>query len=91
MIFSTQPPLWTEPVICREPPGCDRRPLSFWSAADYEYHYTLAHRFRCEACPDHRTFPGERWLDMHFAECHDPQIQIRRERGERTVSLSSYK
>ncbi|RKP05631.1 hypothetical protein THASP1DRAFT_5893, partial [Thamnocephalis sphaerospora] len=58
--------------------------LRFWSIADYEHHHALLHRFRCEACPDRRAFPGERWLSMHFSEFHDPHIQVRRERGERT-------
>jgi hypothetical protein len=76
----------SEPIVCCEAPGCDRRPLHFWSTIDYEQHYRLAHWYRCETCRDRRAFPGEFWLQLHFTEFHDPQIAIRRERGEKTVS-----
>ncbi|KAI8049234.1 hypothetical protein BDF22DRAFT_600805, partial [Syncephalis plumigaleata] len=71
-------------IVCHEAPGCDRHPLSFWSTIDYEQHYRLAHWYRCETCRDRRVFPGEFWLQLHFTEFHDPQIAIRRERGEKT-------
>ena len=74
-----------EPIVCYEVPGCDRRPLRFWSTADYEQHHRLAHWYRCETCRDRRVFPGDFWLQLHLAEFHDPQVAIRRERGEKTV------
>ncbi|KAF9913777.1 hypothetical protein BX616_009603 [Lobosporangium transversale] len=31
-----------------------------------------------------KSFPGEKWLDLHIHEVHDVLIKIRRERGEKT-------
>jgi len=32
------------------------------------------------------VFPDERLLELHFAECHDPIVAIRKERGEKTFA-----
>jgi len=32
------------------------------------------------------VFPDERLLELHFAECHDPIVDIRKDRGEKTFA-----
>ncbi|KAG0300742.1 hypothetical protein BGZ98_008932 [Dissophora globulifera] len=55
---------------------------TFPNAAAFEHHYETNHRYICETC--RKPFPGEKWLELHLREVHDPMCKIRRERGEKT-------
>ncbi|KAI2642695.1 hypothetical protein GGS21DRAFT_486518 [Xylaria nigripes] len=67
---------------CSLPPH--REVLSFTSYGDYETHYSQSHTNRCAEC--HRNFPSEHLLNVHFEDCHDAFVAVKRERGERTYS-----
>jgi hypothetical protein len=67
---------------CSLPPH--KEGLSFQSYQEYEAHYNGAHLNRCLEC--HKNFPSEHLLNLHFEECHDPFAEVKRERGEQTVS-----
>ncbi|KAI1313391.1 hypothetical protein EDD11_002657 [Mortierella claussenii] len=55
---------------------------TFSSATAYEHHYETNHRHICQNC--RKTFPAEKWLELHIHEVHDIMVRIRRERGEKT-------
>lgn len=61
-----------------------REPISFASYEEYEVHYIQAHVNRCSECG--RNFPTELFLSLHIEENHDPLIEARKARGERTVN-----
>ncbi|GBC10006.1 hypothetical protein RclHR1_09270011 [Rhizophagus clarus] len=69
------------PIVCCLPPWCNKRPLTFYTALDYELHYNTSHRHICQECS--KLFPSERWLNLHLAEFHDIMAQIRKEKGEK--------
>ncbi|KAK2766013.1 hypothetical protein FQN54_007528 [Arachnomyces sp. PD_36] len=59
-----------------------KEPISFASYEEYEVHYIQAHVNRCSECG--RNFPTELFLSLHIEENHDPLVEARKERGERT-------
>jgi hypothetical protein len=69
---------------CNLPP---HKPMKFTSFDDFEVHYQQTHVNRCFTC--HKNFPSGHYLDIHIAENHDPINQIRKERGEKTVSVET--
>lgn len=72
-------------LVCQLPPTCSpTAPSRFSSIADFEQHYNQFHSFRCIECQ--RSFPSDRFLDLHIAENHDPFFKLRLERGEKVVS-----
>lgn len=62
-----------------------REPISFASYEEYEVHYAQAHVNRCSECG--RNFPTELFLSLHIEENHDPLIEARKARGEKTVNV----
>ena len=72
-------------MICSLPPH--REPLSFNTYSDYEVHYNKFHTNRCLEC--RKNFPSEHLLGVHIEECHDPLVQVRRDKGEHTVRQQS--
>ncbi|KAG8905185.1 hypothetical protein FRB99_000550 [Tulasnella sp. 403] len=83
---------------CTLPPTCNppQPPTILLSSKEFESHYTTYHTHVCNASekktPNAResvcgkVFPDNRLLELHFAECHDPLIAVRRDRGERTFA-----
>lgn len=69
---------------CSLPPH--RETLSFASYEEYEVHYNQAHVNRCLEC--RKNFPTGHFLNLHIEENHDALVSVRRERGEKTVSVS---
>jgi hypothetical protein len=70
-------------MICSLPPH--RQTLSFATYEDYEVHYLKTHTNRCTEC--RKNFPTEHFLNLHIEENHDSLVSVRKERGEKTVSL----
>ncbi|KAG8958960.1 hypothetical protein FRC00_002097 [Tulasnella sp. 408] len=90
----------TKAISCTLPPTCNppNSTTILASSKEFEKHYSLYHTHVCTA-PEvkrHATsaregicgkvFPDARLLDLHFSECHDPLVEVRRDRGERTFS-----
>ncbi|KAK9464872.1 hypothetical protein V1512DRAFT_267366 [Lipomyces arxii] len=71
------------PVVieCSLPPHCNASPTHFTTSAQFEQHYIQAHSLLCSQCK--RTFPSQRFLDLHLSESHDPFVAARRDRGEK--------
>lgn len=97
-LTSTKSP--TKAISCTLPPTCNPpNPATILpSSKEFEKHYSLYHTHVCTA-PEvkrHATsaregicgkvFPDARLLDLHLSECHDPLIEVRRDRGERTFA-----
>lgn len=76
-----------EVMRCSLPPH--REALSFASYVDYEVHYRQTHVNRCVECG--KNFPTDLFLNLHIEENHDSLIAARRERGEKTVCVHSYR
>jgi hypothetical protein len=70
---------------CSLPPH--KEPVVFSSYAEYEVHYRDQHTNRCVQC--RKNFPSTHLLGLHIEETHDSFAQLRREKGERTVSSRS--
>ncbi|KAF9169477.1 hypothetical protein BGX21_001326 [Mortierella sp. AD011] len=70
----------TQPQTCHYDQCHGER--TFSSAAAYEHHYETNHRHICLNCK--KSFPGEKWLELHLHEIHDTLVKIKRERGEKT-------
>lgn len=70
-----------EVMKCSLPPH--KEVLSFTTYEDYEVHYAQAHVNRCSEC--YKNFPTDKFLALHIEENHDPLIEARRARGEKTV------
>ena len=70
-------------MMCSLPPH--RQTLSFATYEEYEVHYLKAHTNRCTECL--KNFPTEHFLNLHIEENHDSLVSVRKERGEKTVSL----
>jgi hypothetical protein len=68
---------------CSLPPH--RQTLSFATYDDYEIHYNKTHVNRCMEC--RKNFPTEHFLNLHIEENHDALVSVKRERGEKTVSI----
>lgn len=77
----------TEVMRCSLPPH-SRQVLSFASFEDYEVHYNKTHVNRCVEC--RKNFPTPHFLDLHIFENHNPLLEVLKNRGERTVSKSSF-
>ena len=71
-----------EVMRCSLPPH--RQSISFASFEAYEVHYAKAHVNRCSEC--RKNFPTEHFLSLHIEENHDPLNEVRKARGEKTVS-----
>lgn len=69
---------------CSLPPH--RQTLVFASYEEYEVHYNKSHVNRCMEC--RKNFPTEHFLNLHIEENHDALVSVKRERGEKTVSIS---
>ncbi|KAK2801729.1 hypothetical protein FQN50_007644 [Emmonsiellopsis sp. PD_5] len=67
---------------CSLPPH--REAVSFSSYEEYEVHYAQAHVNRCSECG--KNFPTAHFLTLHIEELHDPLIQARRAKGEKTFA-----
>lgn len=67
---------------CSLPPH--KEPLIFSSYSEYETHYRDQHTNRCLEC--RKNFPSAHLLSLHIEETHDSFVQVKREKGERTVS-----
>ena len=61
--------------------------LCFQSYEAYDVHYAKAHVNRCSEC--RKNFPTAHFLELHIEENHDPLIQVRKEKGEKTVGGGS--
>lgn len=70
-------------MYCSLPPH--RETLSFTSYEEYEVHYNQAHVNRCLEC--RKNFPTGHFLNLHIEENHDALVSVRKERGEKTVSV----
>lgn len=68
---------------CSLPPH--RQTLTFSTYEEYDVHYAKTHTNRCVEC--RKNFPTEHFLNLHIEENHDALVSVRRERGEKTVSL----
>ncbi|GAP89190.1 putative zinc finger protein [Rosellinia necatrix] len=58
--------------------------LSFATYGDYEAHYNKSHMNRCAECC--KNFPSEHLLNVHFEDCHDVFVAVKRDKGEYTYS-----
>ena len=74
-----------EVMRCSLPPH--RQAISFASFEAYEVHYAKAHVNRCSEC--RKNFPTEHFLSLHIGENHDPLNEVRKARGEKTVSINT--
>ncbi|KAF8484175.1 hypothetical protein JB92DRAFT_2648212, partial [Gautieria morchelliformis] len=74
---------------CALPPTCSypHKPTQLSSAHEVEEHYAKYHTHVCEHERCKSVFPEARFLELHFAECHDPITALKKERGEKTVSF----
>lgn len=66
---------------CSLPPHPET--LTFSTFEDFELHYAKIHAHRCPEC--RKNFPTEHFLGLHIEENHDPLIDARRAKGEKTV------
>ena len=69
-------------IECGVPPH--RSPVSFATYEEYEAHYTNFHVNRCSECS--KNFPSERFVLLHIAENHDPILEAKRARGDKTFA-----
>lgn len=56
--------------------------LAFATFEDFEVHYAQVHTNRCSECQ--KNFPTEHFLSLHISENHDPLVEARRARDEKT-------
>lgn len=70
-------------IRCSLPPHAE---MVFPTYDAYEVHHEQYHLHRCSEC--HKNFPSDHYLHLHIAENHDPITTVKRERGEKTVSLA---
>lgn len=79
----------TLPPTCHQPPNHPHQ--YFTTAAQLESHHRTHHT---HICAHHHQpqliFPDERFLNLHFRECHDPLLQLAREQGQRTFACFEY-
>lgn len=68
---------------CSLPPH--RGTLTFASFEEYDVHYAKTHTNRCLEC--RKNFPTDHFLNLHIEENHDALVSVRKERGEKTVSI----
>lgn len=76
----------TAALKCQLAPTCSGRgnECVFENAADMERHHATYHTHVCLDSGCGKVFPDARFLALHQTECHDPLIDIRKERGEKT-------
>jgi hypothetical protein len=67
-------------IACALPPHT-REPLVFTNRSEFYEHYYATHIFVCDAC--NATLPDEHFLNLHFAEYHDPINLVKKDRGEK--------
>lgn len=60
-------------------------PVRFSSYEEYETHYTKNHTNQCREC--RKNFPSEHLLGLHIEEVHDSFLAVKRDRGDKTVSI----
>jgi len=82
---SGEPPAVTE-MRCSLPGH--RQTFSFTSFEEYDVHYAKTHVNRCVEC--RKNFPTEHFLNLHIEENHDALVSVRKERGEKTVSRTTF-
>ena len=56
--------------------------LTFPTFEAFEIHYAQTHSNRCQECS--KNFPTEHFLGLHISEYHDPLVEARKARGEKT-------
>ncbi|KAL9014249.1 MAG: hypothetical protein Q9173_001091 [Seirophora scorigena] len=56
--------------------------LSFGTFEEFEVHYAQVHTNRCSEC--HKNFPTQHFLGLHISENHDPLVEARKAREEKT-------
>ncbi|KAI4203944.1 MAG: hypothetical protein LQ348_001357 [Seirophora lacunosa] len=56
--------------------------LSFGTFEEFEVHYAQVHTNRCSEC--HKNFPTQHFLGLHISEKHDPLVEARKAREEKT-------
>lgn len=59
--------------------------LSFSTYEEFEVHYAKVHGNRCPEC--RKNFPSEHFLGLHIEENHDPLVDARKAKGEKTVGI----
>ena len=69
---------------CSLPPHDEA--ISFSTFEEFEVHYAKEHAYRCSDC--RKNFPTEHFLGLHIHENHDPLVESRRAKEEKTVRLS---
>ncbi|KDQ61884.1 hypothetical protein JAAARDRAFT_90817, partial [Jaapia argillacea MUCL 33604] len=75
-------------LICTLPPTCNppiNRACVLHGTRELEAHYATYHTWVCEEHGCGCVFPGERLLELHQTECHDPLAAVRKDRGEKIV------
>ncbi|KAL9134169.1 MAG: hypothetical protein Q9175_004647 [Cornicularia normoerica] len=65
---------------CSLPPHHDT--ISFSTFEEFEIHYAKEHAHRCSGC--RKNFPTEHFLGLHISENHDPMIEARRAKEQKT-------
>ena len=68
---------------CSLPPHTET--ISFDTFDDFEEHYAKIHAHRCQQC--HKNFPSDHLMSLHIEENHDPLVQAKQARGEKTVGF----
>ena len=71
---------------CSLPPHAQT--VSFETFEEFENHYSKTHVNRCHEC--NKNFPSEHFLTLHIEENHDPLVEARKAKGEKTVGLASH-
>lgn len=69
----------TQTIYCNFPPCIQ---LEFTNYQEYESHVVSTHDYICESCQ--KPFPNQHFLLLHIDEHHNPLLQIKRDRGDRT-------
>ncbi|KAK2742307.1 hypothetical protein FQN57_005395 [Myotisia sp. PD_48] len=72
---------------CSLPPH--KGQLSFGTYQEYETHYIQAHVHRCSMC--RKNFPSDLYLIRHIEENHDPILEEKKARGEKTSKLPMHR
>lgn len=75
-------------MTCELPPLCSTNPQHFASYDLFETHYLKFHSLNCVQCG--KTFPSERFLELHITENHDPFAALKQERGDKIVCFDLY-
>lgn len=65
---------------CSLPPHNEA--ISFSTFEEFEVHYAKEHAYRCSEC--RKNFPTEHFLGLHIHENHDPLVEARRAKEEKT-------